>query len=214
MGGRLTSDDAADTLAYALSGDQEAMLSLAKAWLPAIQVRVARSLAARSGRFEARDVEDLTQEVFVRLFARDARVLRSFDPHRGTSLLGFIRLVADREVSNVLRSDRRRPSARNLVLDDQLDETSEPAVQEQRAIRRDLMAKLYHRLQAWLTPRGRELFDVVFVEDQPIETVAERFGMKRGAIYAWKNRVCVKARSLVEELEGAEDTGRSQARMR
>ncbi|MEO1338418.1 MAG: sigma-70 family RNA polymerase sigma factor, partial [Myxococcota bacterium] len=150
-----------------------------------------------------RDLEDLMQEVFVRLFAENARALRAWDPDRGLSLVGFVRMVADREVSNVFASGRRQPSAERLELEENMDlhARSTAPDEERRAIDRDLLLKVYRELQTWLTPRGRELFTVVYLEERPLEEVAERFEMKRGALYAWRNRVGRKARSLLEKLQ-------------
>lgn len=192
----------------ALAGDEAALLQLSLLLTPPIQARVARALCRRSGAPDVRrDLEDLTQEVFVRLFAQEARVLRAWDPERGLSLVGFVRLVADREVANVFASGRRQPSAERLELQENMDLLPQLTVVlegEQRMVYKDLLLKLHEKLDAWLTPRGRELFDAVYLEEQSLGEVAEHHGMKRSALYAWKNRVCNKARALFDELH-AED---------
>jgi RNA polymerase sigma-70 factor (ECF subfamily) len=48
-------------------------------------------------------VEDLSQEVFLTLFSRDAHVLRSWQAERGSSLESFVGLVAERQVLSFLR---------------------------------------------------------------------------------------------------------------
>jgi len=197
--------DEAALLQRALAGDAAAMEALTRLLTPPIQARVARTLCRRPGHKGdlGRDLEDLMQEVFVRLFAENARALRAWDPDRGLSLVGFLRMVADREVSNVFASGRRQPSAERLELEENMDlhARSTAPDEERRAIDRDLLLKVYRELQTWLTPRGRELFTVVYLEERPLEEVAERFEMKRGALYAWRNRVGRKARSLLEKLQ-------------
>jgi len=46
-----------------------------------------------AGRDVRQEVADLIQEVFMALFADDARVLRSWQPERGLSLDNFVGLV-------------------------------------------------------------------------------------------------------------------------
>lgn len=196
-------------LAEALAGDASALVELARLISPAIQVRVARALLRRAApRARAGDVrselEDMTQEVFVRLFANDARALRAWDPERGLSLVNFVGLVAEREVSNVFHSGRRTPWNDKLELQGDVDARECWSVDlggERRQIYKDLLLKLCQRLQAWLSPRGRELFEVLYLEERPLAEVAERFGMQPSAIYAWRNRVGKRARELLDELQ-------------
>src|ERR1700742_4584307 len=110
----MTPEDTASLTRRALDGDQAALASLVAVLTPVIQARVARTLLARrsfqsGGRSVRQEVEDLTQEVWVALFAREARVLRSWDAERGLSLPNFVGLVAERQVISFLRSGRRNP---------------------------------------------------------------------------------------------------------
>jgi RNA polymerase sigma factor (sigma-70 family) len=199
-------------LAAALARDAGALLELARLLTPPIQVRVARALVRRAGaRARASDLrselDDMTQEVFVRLFAHDARALRAWDPARGLSLVNFVGMVADREVSNVFHSGRRTPWSDRLELREDMEGEAPMTVQvgdERRQIYKDLLVKVCRRLEAWLSPRGRELFDVVYLEERPLGEVAERFNMQPSAIYAWRNRVGKRARELLDELQAEE----------
>ncbi len=202
------SQDAAeekDLLLRALQGDEDALLDLTRRLTPPIQARAARALCRRPSKGDlCRDMEDLTQEVFVRLFSQNARVLRAWAPERGLSLVGFVRMVADREIASVFLSRRRQPTAEHLELQENMD--LRPGLQvelegETRLVYKDLLLKLHQKLDAWLTPRGRELFDAVYLEERSLEEVAKQHGMKRSALYAWKNRVCSKARVLFDELQ-------------
>jgi RNA polymerase sigma-70 factor (ECF subfamily) len=134
------------------------------------------------------------QEVFVRLLTSDRRVLRAWDPARGLSVSSFVAMIAEREASSVLDSQRRTPRSDGLELHADLDEVhGAEAPGEQRQIARDLAVKLCEGLDAWLSPRGRALF-------QMLEAVARRFGMPRSAVYAWRSRVGKRARQLLDEL--------------
>jgi RNA polymerase sigma-70 factor (ECF subfamily) len=199
-------------LAAALGGDPAALVELARLLTPPIQVRVARALVRRAGpRARAGDLraelDDLTQEVFVRLFAHGARALRAWDPGRGLSLAGFAGMVAEREVSNVFHSGRRAPWSERLELRDEVEQPDSCSIDlggERRQIYKDLLVKLCRRLHAWLSPRGRELFEVIYLDECPPAEAAERFGMQPGAIYAWRNRVGKRARELLDEIQAEE----------
>lgn len=191
-------------LVRALADDRAALAALVSRLTPIIQARVARVLRRRASAGQLRcAVADLTQEVFVRLLASDRRALRAWDPARGLSLSSFVGLIAEREASSVLDSQRRTPRSDQLELHGDLEELShgwgEPTGERQQ-IARDLVAKLCERLRAWLSPRGRELFELVYVQQEPLASVAKRFGMPPSAVYAWRNRVGKRARELLNEL--------------
>src|SRR4051812_48339802 len=101
-------EDIASLARRALEGDPIALSSLVATLTPVVQARVARTLLARrsllaGGRSVREEVEDLSQEIFLALFDRNARVLRSWEPERGLSLLNFVGLVAERQVLSFLR---------------------------------------------------------------------------------------------------------------
>jgi len=189
-------------LARALADDRAALSELASRLAPIIRQRVARVLRRRGGAGQPRcALDDLTQEVFVRLLASDRRVLRAWDPARGLSVASFVAMIAEREASSVLDSQRRTPRSDGLELHADLDDVhgaDDPG--EQRQIARDLAVKLCEGLHAWLSPRGRALFQMLYVRGEPLEAVARRFGMPRSAVYAWRSRVGKRARELLDEL--------------
>jgi RNA polymerase sigma factor (sigma-70 family) len=198
-----TPDAERELVERALSKDRRALVELARRLTPTIQVRVARALAKRSSgrsRELRADVDDLTQEVFVRLFTNDGRALRAWDPSRGLSLESFAGMVAEREVSNVLVSARRTPRNEKERPTEDVEVYAVQTDGERRVVYRDLLRELCLRLDVWLTPRGRELFDQVYLEEVPLQEVAASFEMKPSALYAWRNRVANRARELFDEL--------------
>jgi RNA polymerase sigma-70 factor (ECF subfamily) len=189
-------------LVRALADDRAALSELASRLAPIIRQRVARVLRRRGGAGQPRcALDDLMQEVFVRLLTSDRRVLRAWDPARGLSVSSFVAMIAEREASSVLESQRRTPRSDGLELHADLDEVhGAEAPGEQRQIARDLAVKLCEGLDAWLSPRGRALFQMLYVREEPLEAVARRFGMPRSAVYAWRSRVGKRARQLLDEL--------------
>ena len=111
----MSTEDTAGLVRRALTGDQTALTRLIAVLTPVIQVRVARTLLARRHRLASgcdvrQEVEDLSQEVILALFSRDAHVLRDWQAERGLSLESFVGLVAERQVLSFLRSGRTEPS--------------------------------------------------------------------------------------------------------
>jgi RNA polymerase sigma-70 factor (ECF subfamily) len=194
-----------DDLERALAGERSALRTVVGALTPVIQARVARILvrhrsAARGGRDIRQEVEDMTQDVFVALFDRDGRVLRSWDPERGLSLRGFVGLAAERHTLSRLRSPKRNPWTEEPV------DGLEPAVGDEQdppevgVVSRELFQQLADRLREELTPLGLHLFDLLYLEQQPVEAVCASAGMSPAAVYAWRSRLGKRLRRLVDEI--------------
>src|SRR5262245_62231248 len=114
-------------VARALSDDRAALAELARQLAPIIRARIARVLRRRASAGQPRcALDDLTQEVFVRLFASERRALRAWDPARGLSLASFVGLIAEREASSALYSQRRMPRSDGLELHGDLEELHGP----------------------------------------------------------------------------------------
>jgi RNA polymerase sigma-70 factor (ECF subfamily) len=145
------------TIERALRGDGVAVRALVELLTPAIQTSIARVLlrsGARLGRDVRSEVADLTQEVFERLFAEDGRLLRDWEPERGASLAGFVKIVAERHALSVLRSRRRSPFAEEAREVEALDRGEARSLERGvRAAARDVERTGTARVRA-LVPRG------------------------------------------------------------
>ncbi len=208
MGGR-SSSRAATLLASALAGEESALEALVDCLTPPIQERVAWTLIQRrppGGAYDIREhVNDLTQEVFMALFANDAKTLRSWDPERGLSLERFAGLVAERRATSVLRSSRRNPWKEQTTDTDQLDRNqSEGGDPEVQAAAKELYDGILDRLRMDLSPLGWHLFELLFVHGHAIATIQESTGLSSAAIYAWRSRLRKRARALADEMGTAE----------
>jgi RNA polymerase sigma-70 factor (ECF subfamily) len=190
----------------ALEGDRSAIRVFVARMTPVIQARVVRGLLRRraqaAGRDVRQEVEDMTQEVFSALFAHNGRALRAWDPGRGLSLANFVGLVADRQVASMLRSARRNPwrdipeELDEIESEAELVPDAEPQIQSRRSLE-----LLLDRMRASLSSRGLELFQRLYVDEEPIEDVAERMKMTRHAIYAWRSRVAKILRTFASEVD-------------
>lgn len=198
-------DLAPDVLRNALAGDPSALRAFVDAMTPVIQSRVVRGLVRRAAgerRDLRQEVADMTQDVFAALFAHGGRALRAWDPARGLSLANFVGLVATREVASILRNGRRDPWRDVPGELDELESAADAAPDaEPQLDSRRALTRLLDRMREALSPRGLELFQRLYVDEEPIEEVAARMQMTREAIYAWRNRVGKLLRQFAGELD-------------
>ncbi|MCP4660279.1 MAG: sigma-70 family RNA polymerase sigma factor [bacterium] len=177
----------------ALAGEEPVLTELVDQLTPVIQARIARGLlrreAAAGGRSIRQEVEDLTQEVFLELFADDGRVLRDWQPERGLSLRNFVGLVAERRTASLLRSARRSPWTEEPTAPAELDGTAPESDPEDVAASREQLRLLLRRLRQELSPLGWHLFELLFVREQSVAEVVDATGMSGDAVYAWRSRL-------------------------
>lgn len=186
-----------------LAGGQAELRWLVDWLTPVIQTRVVRLLSnqATGCRSLRQELEDLTQEVFMSLFADRARVLRSWQPQRGASLRTFVSLVAERRVYSLLRSARSNPWTADPRPAHELAGRSREVDPERRAASRDELRWLLDRLCARLTPLGRRMFEYLFVDERSLEEIGRETGLSQEAIYAWRSRLRRLAVRLDRGLE-------------
>lgn len=189
----------------ALSGDRAAMRRLVGQLRPAVQATVAWTLTrhAPSGRRDTRqEVGDLVQEVFLALLADGGRLLRMWDPARGKTLVGFVRLIARQQVLAILRSGRRNPWTEDPT-EAQSIERSSPATPSaaRRVESAAMLQRLLVHLQGSLSARGWLLFEALYVQQKSVEQVCAAFEMSTDAVYAWRSRLRKAAARAREELE-------------
>jgi RNA polymerase sigma-70 factor (ECF subfamily) len=192
-----------ETLKQALDGNRPAMRELVKHLTPVIQARVAKCIMVGSRNYGhdrvREEVADMTQEVFAALFANDARVLRNWEPTKGLSLRNFAGLVAHRQALSILRTTKRNPFTEDPTLDTDFEfMTEQDDTLESATISRDLIRQVFHRMDEQLSPLGRQLFNLVIIEELDVSDVASQTGMSDSAIYAWRSRL---AKQLKREYQ-------------
>ncbi|HBL25477.1 MAG TPA: hypothetical protein DD490_01440 [Acidobacteria bacterium] len=193
-----------DDVQRALAGEEPALTRMVQTLTPVIQSRVARGLLLRrtgtaAGRNVRQEVEDLTQDILLLLFADGGKVLRSWQPERGLSLVNFAGLVAERQTASILRSGKRSPWKEDPTLPEDFEQAAVDGGPEEIAISRDRVQHLLHRLSEELSPLGRHLFDLLFLRDLPVDEVVRRSAMSPDAVYAWRSRLRRLARRLLDE---------------
>ena len=176
---------------------------------PVIQARVARTLLARrfrlaGGRDVRQEVEDLSQDVFLALFSRDGRVLRTWQAERGLSLENFVGLIAERQVLVVPAQPRRNPRKEDPLLSaDELEPPTLGSDPEVTAASREHLALLLDRLREELSPLGWRLFELLFIQELSQAEVEAASGLSADAVYAWRSRLRRLAQKLLAEMSGS-----------
>ena len=178
---------------------------------PIIQAAVVRGMlrrrwAARS-RAIRQEVEDLTQEVFASLLVCGGRRLLAWSPDRGSAHTYF-GLIAERLVLNRLCSRRLSPWTEDASEPAVLEETIGDGFElEQRLDSREKLRVLGDRLLEGLNARDARLFELIYIEEQDVETICETLGIDRNTLYQarfrLKRRVKELARDLLEVEDGA-----------
>ncbi len=193
-----------DHLSRALAGDREALREFVASATPIIQVRAARLLArggGRAGRDVRQEVEDLTQDVFARLFADRAKALRQWQPDKGLSLPNFVGLVAEREVMTTMRSKRRNPWSEQPICGEDVARALDTGSDAQRRLdSRAVFRALLARLRERQSPLGMRMFQLLYVEQRSLEHVCEATGMGRAAVYKWRSRLRKAVKELADEV--------------
>lgn len=220
LGGRQTVVLTAKDIKRALEGNQATLTRLIDELTPVIQARVARTLlrwgTLGGGRDIRSDVEDLSQEVFVSLFADQGKTLRQWDVEKGLSLKNFVGLVAQRHTASILRNRKQHPWNEEPVLDMVLERHIENshhisasatgaipsgAIDSEEAMTsKELLRFLFRRLEEELSPLGMNLFHLIFVKEMSVEDVCEHMNMTADAVYAWRSRLTRMAKKLVNEF--------------
>ena len=194
----------------AVAGDVRAMRQLVQDLTPVIRASVGVTLArghAPRRRERHQEVEDVTQMVLLSLFADRGRVLLQWDPSRGLSLSSFAAMLARRETVSVLRSPRRSPWTEDPTRIEDLDRNAMPRMgPESEAISRDMLAALSAAMRERLSPRGAEVFDLMFLGGHPADEVCAMTGLTPDAVYAWKSRIAKQLRELFTAFARAPST--------
>ena len=181
-------------LVRALTGEPGALDHLVLRLAPTVRGQVASVVArqpGRAGRPIDDVVDDLTQEVFLRLLERDAHILRGWDPARGLSVARFAGLVARRIALSILRTHRHHPWAERPLPEESLEVLASDGERdpEQRAVAREALARVERKAETRLTPLGHRLYRRLMVDEEPVDEVCEREAMSADAVYAWRSRL-------------------------
>ena len=138
--------------------------------------------AVRGVARETAEVEDLVQEVFLRLCRDDFRLLRTYDPARA-QLSTWITIVARSTARDALR--RHRP----VVVPIEAVPESRLAVDPVEPARRLKLP------EALLSPRQREILTMLYDREMDVAEVATALGIDRQTVRSAHHKAMVKLRA-------------------
>jgi RNA polymerase sigma factor (sigma-70 family) len=159
-----------------LHGDPEAWDDFIRRYGGLI-VAAVRGLAPPAG-----EIEDLTQDVFVRLCRDDFRLLRSYDPTRA-SLSTWLTIVARSTARDALR--RKRAEA---VPIETVPEASLAVAPVEPPIRLKLP-------EALLSPRQREILTMLYDREMEVAEIALALGIDPQTVRSAHHKAMVKLRA-------------------
>jgi RNA polymerase sigma-70 factor (ECF subfamily) len=180
-------------LAWRDRQDEAAARELIARLHPQVAAIARRHLPRRSA------VEDLTQEIFVKLFAR----LDRYDP--ALPLENWTSRIAVNVCLDRLRAEKRRPELRWSELTEEQAAALERvlAVQPQTdSADRAAAADLFERLLAMLPAEDRIVMQLTLVEQLGTAEIAARTGWSRTLVKVRAFRARQRLRRALSELEG------------
>jgi len=139
--------------------------------------------------FGVGDVEDLTQDVFVRLCKADFRLLRSYDPGRA-SLSTWITIVARSTARDGLRRRRGESVPIDMVPEAQLAIDPVEPVEK---------LKLP---EALLSPRQREILAMLYDREMEVAEIARALGIDPQTVRSAHHKAMLKLRAHFRGNEG------------
>lgn len=170
-------------------------------------LHVVRQTFGRYGlRGDPHDIEDVGQEVFIRLSKQDFALLKRFDPERA-KLSTFLRVVASSTAIDWLR--RRRPQSDDIedhasaLVDERADAAFDAIGQSETA----LQAVEEEVGEAGLSDRQKVILKLMFDEDMDVEDIAEKLGIAAQTVRSAKHKALTKLRDAFEAKKSTEARG-------
>jgi RNA polymerase sigma factor (sigma-70 family) len=128
------------------------------------------------------DIEDLTQEVFVRLCKDDFRLLRTYDPGRA-ALSTWLTIVARSTARDALRRRRLESVPIDVVPEAQL------AVDPVEPVRKLKLP------EALLSPRQREILAMLYDREMDVAEIAGALGIDPQTVRSAHHKAMIKLRA-------------------
>ncbi len=181
----------------AFRGDLQARSTLVDRLMPVIQARVRRRVGGSRPPVE---VEDVVQEIWLRLIDQRGAALRKYDAARGASFEGYVGMIAERELGNYLdkaRSQKRgglMSSVGSKELEDRPISSPNP---EEQAASREQLGQLATHLAAELPPKGQLVFRYLYSDGVAPNEVAQAIGVNIQVVYNWQHKIRELARHFL-----------------
>lgn len=171
-----------------LEGDQAAWDAFAAASRPVMFAAIRRIISPNPRR-DIPDIDDLIQDVMMRLLRNDAHLLRSFDPSRA-SLVTFLTLVARSTTIDRLRR-KTMPTTDTQEFD--LADEEEAPTPEIPSIPREI-----------LTARQQAVLHLLYDRDQTVSATSAILGITPQSVRSTRHKALIRLRAHFSALEGGD----------
>lgn len=156
---------------------------------------VRKTLTMKNVRFTHEDIEDLRNEVFLKLFDKGCWRLKQYREELGHGLAGWIALIANRTVLNDLRKkgfnglSRKNTRVPIEEIVDLKNKKNSLEVMEERRLIQDAMEKL--------PSRDRLVLKLHYYHELSLPEVASLIHTSVGAVYTIKSRAIERLRAQI-----------------
>ena len=158
------------------------------------------TLRGRGALFQADEVADLHNGIFLSFIEKNARKLRQFDGR--CRLTSWVKVVSVNFTIDRLRKQRRMQSLDEPMggegpsLLDNLQSGDRSATA---SLLRQEEVEALHEVIGRLTKSERELLELLYFQERPFPEIADQLGTSLGAIYTRKNRLLNKVKQRFEK---------------
>ena len=177
----------------ALDGDRSAALQLVQCLQPVIQARVRLRTRQLPGvQDDPSLLSDLVQEVWAILMKDNGRQLLAYDPSQGTTLRGYVGLLAERATISAMRkhyAEKRRGTTPHVPLENGVQIPCADHTPEEASIARNLAIKLGEHLTSVLPTRGQLIFRCLYTDGLSSSETAALMNVKHQVVYNWQFRI-------------------------
>ena len=179
-------------LADCLRGDAAARNGFVDRYAPVIHGAVRRLVRSRVPDDPAVGAEDIVQQIFLRLFRDDARLLRTYDPDRA-SLTTWLTIVARSTTLDVLRKKRPDSVPFEAAVHSPVVDGPEPAEPEVTIP------------EGLLSPRQALVMKLLFDQERDVPEVAGILGIEEQTVRSAKHKALSKLRAFFAAGAGGEN---------
>ena len=175
-----------------LDGSAAAWSQFVQGSAPLVWAQVRRCFARYGARFDEGDMEDVSQNVFMRLSRADYALLRRFDPQRA-KLSTYLGIIAHSCSVDFLRKRRAATEdiedhAFHLAAPDQVGMADGGSDGVFALIPGDLLSE-----------RQAHILRLLFDEDQEVEEVAKALGVEAQTVRSAKHKALTKIRAYFDQ---------------
>ncbi|MEE4359204.1 MAG: sigma-70 family RNA polymerase sigma factor [Desulfococcaceae bacterium] len=149
--------------------------------------------------YDAKDIEDLRQEIFIRLLEKERKRLKAYDESKGAGIEGWLILISTRITLNYIRrKDPHSPGhqAIRIPIEEMVCELN-PRQETDKAEARLLLSRIMEILPE-LPPTERLVFKLHYFDGLSFPEIEESLHKELGNIYVIRSRAMKKLKEMMD----------------